>query len=61
MESMWKPGGLRQVSVENRKEFEDIIEESSMYKIKMENILCKTDIKEQDHLSIYKLESHNSQ
>ena len=55
MESMWKPGGLRRIREENREELEDIIQESSAYKIKMENILCKTDIKEKGHLPIYKL------
>lgn len=50
--SFWKPGGLRQATAEYREQFEDIIQEVSNYKVKMENILCKTDIKEQDHLLI---------
>ena len=54
--SFWKPGGLRQAAAEYREQFEDIIQEVSNYKVKMENILCKTDIKEQDLLfTDYKL------
>ena len=45
-----KLGGLRQLSADYGEEYEDIIQELSIYKEKMENILCKTDIKEQDHL-----------
>merc|ERR1719391_1337535 len=56
---MWKPGGLRRVMAENREEFEEIIQESSTYKIKMENILCKTDIKN-EQLVILKLITQNS-
>ena len=48
--SFWKPGGIRQAEAEYREQFEDIIQEVSNYKVKMENILCKTDIKEQDLL-----------
>ena len=45
-----KLGGLGQISDEYGEEYEDVIQELSIYKVKMENILCKTDIKEQDHL-----------
>ena len=47
-----KLGDQRQFAADYGEQYEDIIQELSIYKVKMENILCKTDIKEQDHLPI---------
>ena len=46
-----KLGDLRQLSADYGEEYEDIIQELSNYKVKMENALCQTDIKEQDHIN----------
>ena len=45
-----KLGDQRQFAADYGEQYEDIIQELSIYKVKMENILCKTDIKEQGHL-----------
>jgi len=38
------------ISLEIKEIFDSSIQESSTYKVRLENLLCETDIKEQDHL-----------
>ena len=41
---------------EYKQKFDAIIEELNIYKVRLENILCETDLKEQDHLPmLYRL------
>ena len=37
------------VSPEHKQIFDSVMQELSIYKVRLENILCETDMKEQDH------------
>ena len=43
-------GGMEALLSEYGEEYDAMMQELSIYKVRIENILCETDIKEQDHL-----------
>jgi len=48
--SAMRRGGPKTISMEEKENFRALYEELNSYKVRLENILCETDKKEQGHL-----------